>query len=366
MRLAGLFAVLVACGGTRPPAHVPDAERPAQPAQPTCDEVGVILRGSVEDRAEGAGPAKEKAIAESCKRERWSVRVIACVAGTVVPTDCIKQLTAEQKQRYDERIGEWERHFAPDESVGYQDPPPPTCSEAIDNAEYLDPPIDDTSAEREWELATRKRVLLAMCEHDAWPEETKTCWRDSLSVDKTVCPIDPAVHARVLALRDLANAIAALRKTPKKLDCTKVVEHHYGDVMWKGKLADAKPAERKKRIADSRKQMLEACRSEAWDEPRRACVIADGDDDACFGAPRWGYPVNAMGTVPECVEYEQAVNDLARCPAVPQPTRDAIHDAVKSIEDASTNMTPEMAKALATGCKAGSEAVKQMLSSVGC
>jgi hypothetical protein len=366
MRLAGLFAVLAACGGTSRPAQVPAPTPPAQPAQPTCDEVGIILRGSVEDRDAGAGPAKEKAIAESCRRERWSIRVIACVAGTPVPSDCIKQLTAEQKQRYDERLGDWERHFAPDESAGYQDPPPPTCTEAIDNAEYLDPPIDDTSPEHDWELATRKRVLLAMCEHDAWSEETKTCWRDSLSVDRTVCQVDPGVHTRVLALRDLANSIATLRKTPKKLDCAKVVEHHYGDTTWKGKLPDQKPAERKKRIAESRTQMLDACRAENWDETIRACVIADGDDDECFGAPRWGYPVAAMVVIPECIDYAAAVNDLAQCAAVPQATRDALRDAVKSLDSATSSATPDMRATLATGCKAGADAVRQMASSYGC
>src|SRR6184192_1989654 len=108
--------------------------------------------------------------------------------------------------------------------------------------------------------------------------------------------------------------------------------------------------------------MLDACKAEAWDEATRACVIADGDDEACFGTQRWDYPLTAMATVPECVDYSAVMNVVSRCAAVPQATRDAMRDAMKSIESASTNMTPEMRSALATGCKAGADAVRQMLS----
>lgn len=368
MRVAGLVAVLVACGGTSTQAPAPEPARPAAPAQPTCDEVGIILRGSVEDRDEGAGPAKEKAIAQSCRSERWSVRVVACVAGTPVPTDCLKQLTAEQKQRYDERIGEWSRQFAPDESVDVPPPPPASCDDAVYSSEYFDPPIDDTSPEQEWELAARKRALLAACNQDGWSDETKACFRDASSASAvSACSVPPNVQARVLALRGLADAIAALRKTPKKLDCAKVVEHHYGDATWRGKLTDKKPAERKKLIADSRKLMLEACKTEGWNESMRACVIADGDDESCFGTQHWDYPYAATTTVPECVEYAAAVADLELCSTVPQATKDALRSAAKTFSQLPPgSVSADTRSTFATSCKAATDAVRQMKSSFGC
>lgn len=369
MRLAGVFALLVACGGTTAapaPGHEP--ARPAQPAQPTCDEVGVILRGNVDDRDEGAGPAKEKAIAESCKVERWSIPVVACVAGTAYPQDCLKQLNAEQKQRYDERIGAWNRQFAPDESVDVPQPAPASCADATYNGEYFDPLIDDTTPEQEWELATRKRALLAFCTRDSWSEETRNCLRDAQSAaDVNSCSIDPAVIARVSVIRDVAKSIEVLRKTPKKLDCAKVVDHHYGDAAWKGRLADKKPAERKKLIAESRKQMLDACKAEAWNDVTRACVLADGDDDACFGAQRWDYPYVASTQIPECSDYVTLVNDLQNCTSLPQATKDALRDAMKSFTQLpSTSASPDLRAALVNGCKAGADAIRQMKSGFGC
>ncbi|HTL33727.1 MAG TPA: hypothetical protein VL326_11415 [Kofleriaceae bacterium] len=372
MRGALALAILVACGGTPPAATRGTYAEPLHnaPAEPTCGEVGILLRGPNEDRSESSGPAKERAIAESCERDRWARPVIACVASSTHPTDCLRDLSKLQREAYDQRIAAW--------AVKYGEPPgatpdtAPTCFDALHAIELFDPTITDASPERDWELTTRQRVLSGLCSTDGWSDEQMACLRDASTEAATgtcVATLDPKVHARLVALHDLAKTIETLRKTPAKIECPKVAEHHYSDAKAQRDLKKLKPADRKTLLAGIRKSMSDACTSDAWDEPTRACMIADGGEETCIGTVHWAavQPSGQMYTIPACADYAKAVSDFQLCDAAPRDTRTAMYQALQQMDQSTVAQASASQKtALETACVSAANMVRSVTASYGC
>jgi hypothetical protein len=369
MRIALAFALVAACGST-PPAPERVAERPPPwtPAQPTCEEAGILLRGPVDNTRDAAGPAREKAIAEACKHDHWSQGVIACIASSTNANECLNALTAVQHKALDEALASWSTTYvaagAPDMTV--------TCFDALHSIELFDPTITDTSPEPEWEKNVRQRDLASMCNADAWPDEAMTCLRDATTESATgacVATLDPKVHARLVVMRDLAKTITTLRTSPTKLTCAKVAEHHYSDAKAKQELKSMKPADRKWLIAGVRKTMTDACSNEAWDEATRACVIADGGEETCFGSVRFGSvtPTVQLYSIAGCADYARAVSDFQRCSTAPLETRTAMQTALQQIDQSVMGtMTANEKRALEQACQTGANAVRQVTTSYGC
>lgn len=227
MRLTLTLALLVACGGRSPEVEpVSVGPRPAPPAPPTCAEIGIIMRGTVDVAGADAGPEREKAIERSCLHDRWPSSVIECAASTALPTHCLAHLTAAQHAAYDARLAAWAKKWGvgATEQAG---PPPIECKEALHAVRLFDPVIDDKSVEHDWAINTRLHWLMSDCTSAPWTEDTKICLRDAEStVDISICTAQflPAVAATNQRINELAPSIAKLRKTPKKIDCKAVTK----------------------------------------------------------------------------------------------------------------------------------------------
>lgn len=375
MRGALALAVLVACGGT-PPAtktEAPEEHRhPATPTAPTCEEAGIIMRGNLDVAVPSdAGPAKEHAIAESCTHDRWAQPVIACVAATATPNDCLHELSTAQRKAYDERIAAWGLKYIGSTTA---DPaqPIPTCYDALHSIELFDPPITDSSPEHEWEATTRQRILSGLCYVDKWSDEQMYCLRDAMTEAATgacVATLDPKVHARLVGIHDLAKTIETLRKTPTKIECAKVAEHHYSDAKTKNDLKKLKPADRKALVAGVRKTMSDACTDEAWDEPTRACMIADGGEETCIGTVRWAavQPPGQLYTIPACADYAKAVADFQLCDAAPMDVRTAMYQALQQMDQSTVSQaSAAQKKTLETACTTAANAVRAVTTNYGC
>ncbi|HUS30435.1 MAG TPA: hypothetical protein VMZ53_18125 [Kofleriaceae bacterium] len=363
-----IVAVLVAaCGSTTPvqPGAPAPTSVPPPPAVPTCEEAGIILRGPIEaSQWEKAGPKREAAIANACKGDRWSQSTITCVASSTNPLECLDALTAAQRASYDAALAKWSKEFGEPEVAL-----PLTCIDALHSPQLLDPPLTDASPQREWELGARQRFLPAMCMDDNWSDEALGCLRDATTEVATgacVMKLDPKVHARLVTVHDLARAIDALRKTPAKLDCAKVAEHHYSDEKTKRDLKSMKPADRKRLVAGVRKTMSDACSNEGWDEETRACMLADGGEENCFGTVRFatsaGQP-RPMISIPECGEYARAVSELQRCSAAPPETRKAMQEAFDSVD---RSATADGKEALVSACRNAADSIRQVIAAYGC
>lgn len=371
MRIALALTLVAACGSTPPaPERVVEPQRPWTPAQPTCEEAGIILRGPVESSPhDGGGPAREKAIAEACKQDHWSQGVIACIASSTDSNECLSVLSAAQRTSLEESLAAWSATFV---EAGAPPDVTATCFDALHSIELFDPTITDTSPERDWEKNVRQRDLAAMCTVDVWADEAMICLRDAATDAATgacVATMDPKVHARLVVVRDLAKAIATLRKTPTKLTCAKVAEHHYSDAKAKQELKSMKPADRKWLVAGVRKTMSDACTNEAWDEATRACMLADGDEETCFGSVRWGSlkPTVQLYAIAGCADYARAVSDFQRCSRAPLETRTAMQTALQQIDQSVVGtMTANEKRALEQACQTGANAVRQVTTSYGC
>lgn len=327
------------------------------PAEPTCAEVGVILRGEVTADDDAAGPARERAIAEACATDHWSTDVIGCAAGTARPEDCLDRLDDAQHASYSARMRAWSDKY----DLTVIDPAPDpglSCEDGLHNSDSIRPVLDDTSPERTWQSELRHRELVATCERNGWNPLTRSCLAIATTPDATdAClkaELDPAaldvVHKHFDEVAATAKAIATLKQTPAKVDCKHVADAHYADAKWHGK---GKSDERKQ----SRQALLSACTTEQWDDFRRACMIVDSPSCAVLDL-RWEYPAISNA----CGEYAVAIQRVGACEALPLTTREALKQAFEGARLGWSNHTNSVEDA----CRAGANAVIAVLQSAKC
>ncbi len=404
--------LLVACGSAAPPAPAPinraaigrAAIAPVVPKQPvppaarvTCADVGVILRGGVEDHRK-AGPAKEAAIASVCLFDHWSQEILDCVGGERDAKQCLDKLTTEQRAALDTKLTNWTVLYegetwdtAEDERLA-SEPPEIECSGIIThgNVATLAPALGPLGEERTFAASVRRFAVTAACE--AWPHPVRACVQDGLSL--TTCRarletgLEQVLAGKLATIEALMTKIAVIKKKPTATyDCKAVVAAHYSDAAWRGKAESPKnpkatrvelakqATERKQMIVDSRKAMLEACTAEAWNPTLRACELVESGELCAKGAGRttvrWGFPANsviARTGIVECDAYIVSLQTVLTCDKVPTATKDAIkqgYDAMR--EGLIVNATTAEARRLAsTTCKQADEGMRQAASALGC
>jgi hypothetical protein len=82
-------------------------------------------------------------------------------------------------------------------------------------------------------------------------------------------------------------------------------------------------------------------------------------DDKAAAAPA------AAGDLPqECQDYKAAIDKLSSCDKMPQQARDAMKQGFDTASAAWANLPADQKAALATGCKAGTDAVNQSAKAV--
>jgi hypothetical protein len=92
----------------------------------------------------------------------------------------------------------------------------------------------------------------------------------------------------------------------------------------------------------------------AGDKPADGSAAAGGD-----------HPAGGGGDLPkECEEYKAAIEKLASCDKLPQASRDALKQSYDAASAAWANVPAEGKAQLATGCKAGADAVTQSAKAV--
>jgi len=70
--------------------------------------------------------------------------------------------------------------------------------------------------------------------------------------------------------------------------------------------------------------------------------------------------------VPECDDYFRILDELAQCPKFPPEALKAMRDASAEVRKTIGNMPVNQRGAIAGGCKAGADAMKQAAGSMGC
>ncbi len=356
MRLGVTLIVATACGSSpapQPAVTVP----PKPPAEPTCAEVGVILRGEVTADDETAGPAREHEIQAACETDRWAPDVIRCVASTAHAEDCLVRLSDTQHTSYTARLQTWSAKYGVP-LVDTTPDPGLSCEDGLHNSDAIRPLLDDSSPERIWQSDIRHRELVATCLKNGWNPKTRECLAIATTPDTAdAClkaELDPAALDALYKHYDevaaTAKSIAALKTTPAKIDCKHVADAHYVDAKWHGK---GKPEERKQ----SRTALVSACTAEQWDEFRRACMIL-GARSCSFIDLRWEYP--ALSTA--CGEYAAAIQRVGACDALPKTTREALKEAFEGARLGWSNQTSSVENA----CRAGANAVIAVLQSASC
>ena len=384
--------LLLAAGCTKPaPVVAPAAPPPAPAPKPvavTCGDAGVLLRGTVDDQKQ-AGPAKEAAIARTCKYEKWSAEILACVGEKPAAKPCLDKLTSSQREAYDKELAAWNEAY-PDEMLdggyeGYDDSSMDMyidCSDAIQDVTGFTPAVTLTGDNRDYVLELRKDALLNLCED--WGFEDRSCFRDlavggvagnASAVDACRAQLDPsyakAVTDKLAELDALGAKVAALKKNAASHDCKKVVAVHYADAAWKDKMSAVKGADRTKAITESRSRMTKACTDEKWPANMRACIVAGGGD-TCFktvATALWGFP--AVGVfvkigIPECDAYAETMKAVDACTAMSQAQRDAYKRSWGYLTATAVNAPPERRTVLSQSCKSFDESVRRSATNAGC
>jgi hypothetical protein len=346
----------------------------------TCGDAGVILRGTVEDQKQ-AGPAKDAAIARTCRLEKWSAEVLQCVGSRALARPCLDKLTPEQREAYNQSLTAWNEAY-PDEyleeTMGAADfglDDFVDCGDAIhDEASYA-PSLMLAGDDRTFAIETRRHALLTLCED--WTNEQRACFRDAPSTGSDACraTLEPvqakAVTDKLAELDRIAAKLAAQQKTPAAFDCKKVVAVHYADAAWKDTMPAVKGAERAKAIAESRAKMTKACTDDKWPPSMRAC-IAGGGGEPCFTSATyasWRFPaigVFVKSGIAECDAYAEAVKAVAVCPAMPQSTRDMLQRSWERLGGNPAGVAPEQKQAMADACRRSDLALRRLITSAGC
>jgi hypothetical protein len=392
MRTPPVVLLLLAAACAKPAALVaPVAPPPApapQPAAVTCGDAGVLLRGSVEDQKQ-AGPAKEAAIARTCRLEKWSAEMLQCVGEKPEAEPCLEKLTPPQRTAYNDALVAWNDAF-PDESLYserdfrdesgmdmYVD-----CSDAIKDVSGFAPAVTLTGDTRNFVLELRKDALLALCED--WDTDKRTCFRDlaasgtapnTAAVEACRAQLEPAqakaVTDKLAELDRLGAKVAALQKTPASFDCKKVVGVHYADALWKDKLTSTRGAERAKAIAESRARMTKACTDDKWPPNMRACVVAGGGE-TCFtsiSSTPWSFPaagVFVKSGIPECDAYAETMKAVEACADMPPQQRDSIKRSWSYLSAGWASTPADRRADTARGCKQIDDSVRRAVANAGC
>lgn len=399
MRTSPAVLLLLVAGCAKPaPVPAPAAPKPAvpapvaAPAAVTCADAGVLMRGGVDDQKQ-AGPAKEAAIARTCRLEKWTPAVLKCVGEKPQARACLSELAPSQRTAYEEALVAWNEVY-PDEVIeeaysgdDYTDSVDAyiDCGDAIHSVGLYAPAVTLAGADADYALELRERALSGLCED--WEYDRRACFRDlstgggrvtTAGIDACRAQLDAAlgkaVTDKLAEVDKLAGKVAALRKTPASHDCKKVVAVHYADAAWKGKLDAVKGAERAKAIAESRAKMAKACTDEKWPQTARACAAAGGAAETCFapipsGAALWGFPaagVFVKSGIPECDAYATTIKAVDACTALPQSQRDAIKRSWGYLSTSWASAPPERRAQTAQSCKSVDEAIKRSVAGAGC
>ncbi len=370
-----LLVLVAACGATStaPTTTVANKPAPPAPAVATCAEAAVLLRGEVDSDDKQLGPSKEVAIANTCVMSKWTPEVLSCVASAPDHAGCLAKLTEPQRAAYDTAIAPFNEDTATLTGGEEDDPPPPPpeeyvdCEEAITDVTGFATIVSKDAGDREFELALRKKGLIAEC-NKGWSITTRKCLTaatDPAAIGACAATLEAdeaaGLKTRINDQDALIAKIAAARKKPATIECKKVVAVHYGDAMWKDKLAEQKPADKKRAIDESRKLMTAACTSEKWTATVRACVVVGGGDD-CM-PKEWRYPAGGVMLplgIPECDAYGAAILKLRSCPSVPKESVDAMLDGFTQMASITGNMPAESRKAIADACKQATPLIEQM------
>jgi hypothetical protein len=353
-----LVAVVAACGSSPPPAQ-PIKNTPTVESV-SCQDASVILRGQVTVDDPKAGPARESAILRSCNDDKWPPAILACVGTENKPADCLGKLSQQQTDNLQAKLELWQSQYGTDaEDKGDPSDVYVDCSQLIDDVSRYAPPFD---VERDWQVASRKRLIENTCNIEGWSEDIKRCVLAATDIaGTTVClqlePSAPKLTQQLVDIDGVAGKIAAAKKKPASIACAKVVATHYADPRWKGRLTAAEGRARKQQIQASRAEMQKVCAAEAWSDTQRACIVVN-DEPRCYeNAQRWGYPAllgaKTTGMPDDCATYKAAMDRIIACDALPQSSRDAMREAFSEATKMWTNLSPDDAKQIAPICKSG-------------
>jgi hypothetical protein len=383
MRTLLTIGLVSACSAPPAPAPAPPTRPEPLVVAPSCADAGVLLRGVVSDQ-DKVGKLKEALITKVCTTDAWDAKILACVASTAVPAECLSSLTPEQVSSYEEELAAWHGRYGYDEDVPGDDPPPPEeddwidCDDAVKRTEAWPPPLTLEGADKTFAAELRTRALIKLCNVDEWSSTVRSCMAETSDASPSVCiaELEPAQQkaiATTLAATDkLAARALALAARPAKVGCKQVVAAHYSDAKWKRELTEVKGAERKKVIEASRKKMMKACTDESWPAAERACMVGEGGE-ACYGvagrAGRWGFPaagVLVATGIPECDEYGQTLLKLAVCDKLPEATRGTLLESYTFAAVYWLKATGDEQANAGAACKAADDAIRQSGISLGC
>jgi hypothetical protein len=380
VRMVSLLAVLVgACAAQ--PAPAPVLVKPATkiatkpPAAVTCSDAAVILRGNVADER-NAGPMKEEAIAKACLFDHWPGEVLECVGSNTQPRTCLDKLGVEQRGAYRKKMAVWNESF-PDEALDEVAPVDEDkadfieCSDGIGDVSQYAPVLILKGPDRELALSMRRNAVLALCED--WSTEVRRCFERKEASGRCRGMLEPDQEQDLVdRLADIDTVMARIALAGKT-DCKKVVDVHYADARWQGKLVTFKPQDKKKVIARSRAAMVKACADDKWSESLRGCIVAQGGD-ACFVASgitvaTWGFPPSGLpikSGIAECDAYADTLRALLTCTAIPRQAAQTMLDGHQQTVPRYLNMKPAERTEAAKSCAASDSAIHQSAKNLGC
>ena len=372
-----MLAVVAACGAQPVQAPVPAKQakpvttKPAAPV--TCSDAAVILRGTVADER-NAGPMKEEAIAKSCHFDHWSSEMLTCIGSSPKPKTCLDKLSAEQRGSYRRRMATWNESF-PDEvnddvaddkdQLDYVD-----CGDGIGDVSQYSPVLNLKGTDKELALAMRRNAVLALCED--WSTDVRRCFERKESSERCRKMLEQDQQQDVTDR--LAEIDALMTKIgTTKADCKKVVDVHYSDPRWHGKLMAFKPADKTKVKTQARALMVKTCVDEKWSDSLRGCIVANGGD-ACFvasgiTAATWGFPPSGLPIktgIAECDAYADTMRALLTCTSIPRQAAQAMLDTHQQAVPRYINMPAAERRQAASSCAQADAAIRQSAKSLGC
>jgi len=322
--------------------------------------------------------------------------VLMCVASKAVPTECLSALTPAQVTSYEEKLAAWHEKYGyggeedgveggeEGGNAGMDDPPPPeeedwvACEDAVKHADVWLPPVTVSGDDKTFAVGLRTRELVKLCNSDEWTTEVRSCMAAASEKTIVVCTTQldatqqKAVTTKLAETDKLAAKSIKLAAKPAAVACKKVVAVHYSDAKWKPELAEAKGAQRKKLIAESRTKMTKACTDEKWPAAERGCMVGEGGD-ACYGvagrASRWGFPaagVLVKTGIVECDDYGETLTKLAACDKLPEGSRGALLESYTMAAVYWLKATGDDRASAGAACKAAGDAIRQSGISLGC